>query len=207
MARHFRPLMGLLSLMLASCVLPTRVRADTIAFNDFGAGNSYSVSGLGIGGGSHLTQGGAFISTATGEVSEIVTGIVVGTSLPGSGYTLNLYADNSNFPGSLLGSFGGSAPAAPGTSDILTPSSGVLLTSGQKYWLIASSSNDLNWRQNNQSVIGPWYYHDGSGTTFVSSTTLVAFKVLVSNVPEPSSIALAVVAFAACLVVAARRAS
>jgi hypothetical protein len=193
----------------ATCALlvtlaAAKAQAATIAFNDFGPGNSYGVSGLGIGGGPNLSQGGAFISGATGELSEIITAIVVGTSPAGSGYSLSLYADNSNSPGTLLGSFGGFAPAAPGTSDILTPSSGIVLTSGQKYWLIASApGKDMNWRQNNQSVNGPWYYHDGSGTTFVSSTTLVAFKVFV--VPEPPSAALAAVGVATVLFCRGRR--
>jgi hypothetical protein len=190
-------------------ILPTLLgetgRGDTIAYTNFGLGHSYNTStGLTID--SRFSQGGQFTATASGALSEIIAALVWFNSQPAhTDFTLSLYADSSNTLGALLGSYGGVAGADGTVADILTPSSGVTITSGQKYWLVASSPNEDVWASNDQGATAINYYHDSAfdQTLYFPGNTLPAFEVYVA-VPEPSTLALVSVAAAAAVLVMRR---
>lgn len=131
-----------------------------------------------------------FMSSATGSVSSIdvaVNDFLSSGSLP---FTVELYSDNSGTLGSLLGSFSGMTTGSPYpvTSGYNTvPVSGVSLTSGSSYWLVAKANDSLywNWVDGGSTQLAA-YSFDGTNYTYDTLTAGV-FSVSLSTVPGPTA--------------------
>lgn len=174
-------------LCLVSClVLSVQSARGAVAFSNVGA--TYSTSGASING--RFTQGYAFTSTVTGELSLVRIAMTIANGA-NSLFNLELHADNGGTLGSTL--WTGSGNALPnGTIDQLVSIAGdgpdVNLISGQTYWLLASSSSaDLGWRFNTSGNTGPTYTYDTvfPPASYSPNNTRGAFEIQVS-VPEPS---------------------
>lgn len=172
------------------------VSAPAQAFYDnFGAGNSYNVgsgwtiSATGSGPG-YFSQGFQFTSALTGQLGSIAVGMlhVAGAN----NYEMDLWNDSANSPGSLIGSWFGTAGIV-GTNPppfTISISSGPTLNSGTVYWLTSTtvavdtqgfwgfnSVGATGFRSLRQSPTGAW-------TTF-SGSSQGAFRLVA--VPEPTS--------------------
>lgn len=188
--------------LVAFFALTAHSARAAVAFTNIGA--SYSTSGASIS--PRFTQGYAFTSSVTGELSLVSIAMTLqnGTN---SLFDLELRADNAGSLGSTL--WTGSGNALPnGTTDQLVSIAGdgpdANLVSGQTYWLLASTStSDLGWRFNTVGSTGQTYTHDsvGPSVNYFPNTTRGAFEIQV-NVPEPSRFLLL---GSGCLVVALRR--
>jgi hypothetical protein len=172
--------------LVAFFALAAHSARAAVAFTN--VGTSYSTSGATIN--SRFTQGYAFTSSVTGELSLVSIAMTIATGT-NSLFNLELFADNAGSLGSTL--WTGSGNALPnGTTDQLVSIAGdgpdANLVSGQTYWLLASSStSDLGWRFNTIGNTGPYYYHDSlfPPATYFPNNTRGAFEIQVS-VPEPS---------------------
>jgi hypothetical protein len=105
-------------------------RSDTIAYTNFGPDHSYNTL-IGVTVDPSVSSGAQFISTATGTLSEIVAAIVWNAAQASTSFTLNIYDDNANTLGALLGSFSGTAGPSGSVAHLVLPSSGIDLTSGR----------------------------------------------------------------------------
>ena len=177
---------------LTVLVLPAS--AQVVAFNSFGAGNSYShatvwaVSGASLSGG-YRGQAEFFTPSITGYLS----GIELATYRVGGSALSNFYIaqdDGNGVPGTTLESFNNVA----NVTGLLSLNSRVkpLLQAGTQYWLCdepATSTSYNGWYYNNQG--------DNNGFAFERSEWSWAFipgpapasgvfEIQVTPVPEPS---------------------
>ena len=131
-----------------------------------------------------------FTSSLSGEVSSFTVAMGNGSSETRPlAYTLSLYADDGGRLGTLLGFYDGlsNGEAYGGASTYsVVAASGVSLTSGSDYWLVATSDNELVW-YNPDRFMTQWGYIDQGGDEGYREIQSGAFSVQV--VPEPASIA------------------
>lgn len=138
-----------------------------------------------------LSIGFQFTSGLTGALSSLSVAIgSVDPNAPAQPFALSLYADNAGTLGTLLGSYSAMTNEYFGTAAALdvVPASGVTLTAGTSYWLVATTTSDVVWN-----------YVDAAGTAkqpgyfafedFPVYTTLQssAFSVQANPVPEPTT--------------------
>jgi hypothetical protein len=181
-------------------------RAD-VAFSDFGPGDTFNTTtGLSIFGSGAFsgalgmaTNEAEFTSAASGSLTSVE--VAVGYDGGPNSFTVTLYADNAGSPGTALESFSLTNAPAFGTSftpETFTSVSLPTLTAGTSYWLgVAASdpnsSTDGAWNFNSMGALGTDVRPPNAPAT---STTLPAFAVNVTAVPEPSSLALGLVGVA-----------
>lgn len=178
-------------LIIASLFIATAGFASAdVAFNNFGAGDTFfvgsgwTISGSGSVVGTEFVQGDQFVSATTGTVTLVTAalGFVAGTN----SVTMSMYEDSSDSVGTFMGSFNMLNNGAFGSA--YTPGSGtpasVNLVAGKKYWLTATAPNDawLAWNFNSDSTTG---MHVSNGGYFTDLTG--AFRVETSPVPEPAT--------------------
>jgi hypothetical protein len=180
--------------------------ADTL-YSNLGTGTSvynccagWTVSGSGYIGTSFIAAN-EFQVTTSGSVTEIdiAVGLVVG---PDSFY-VNIDADNSGKPGSVLASFtnltsNGNNFGTCCTLTSITGISGLNLTAGTNYWLVVgpSSTTAQTWEAWNfsNSATGNDDYSTDGGQTWVQqgNQSQGAFQILggAPTTPEPTSLLL-----------------
>ena len=176
---------------------PIASRADSIIFNDFGTGHTYnSATGLTIAGTQSMPGfvewGQPFTPNARFDLTQV--SMALGWVAGMNGVTVSLDTNNGGAPGKALASwsFVGLPPAGTTTNIVQTKTfgPGIVLQSGQTYWLVAAPSaanTQAVWNLNSTGVIGLAAVNFGNVwlTTRVPSG---AFEVLgKSVVPEPST--------------------
>jgi hypothetical protein len=185
---------GILLGLMAS--FPIASRADSIIFNDFGAGHSYnSGAGLTIAGtqsmpgfvewGEPLTPNARFDLT---EI-EMALGWVAGVN----GVTVSLDTNNGGGPGRALASWSFvGLPRLRTTNSIVQTMAfahGIVLQPGQTYWLVTApfaANTQAVWNFNSTVVNGIGAVNFGN-VWLTTQVTSGAFEVLgKSVVPEPS---------------------
>ncbi len=187
-----------LLVLVGLCVCSLPAMADSVVYNNFGSGFSYNCCTGGTLGGSGspvglIDQGVLFTAQATGNVSEIdvAIGWVVGTN----GATVQLWnADSNGLPSTIaspafdinnLQQFGNCCAYSA-----ITGISGVSVTQGQQYVLVASTPNDTwdAWNWNSINDIGQVdYTTDGVNWNAAPGSTLYTFQILATGVPEPGT--------------------
>jgi hypothetical protein len=185
-------------LIIWGAAIPSQ--ADSIVFSNLGPGDSYqggsgyTVGNLGAGGG-YRVYGFAFTvgatSTDLGTIG-VAVGFVTGTNQ----LTINLDADSGGSPGSVIESFtlnGAMPPFGTYSMGNLVTATSVLhplLTAGSQYWVVVSVPNDgtsqAAWALNSTGDMGPFAIYS-NGTEIVNGTGLRG-AMLITGVPEPSSI-------------------
>jgi hypothetical protein len=200
------------SIFFLFCLFRFSATADTI-FSDFGSGDSvqgasYCVDGAsiapfcssGLSGPNGLAPAALFVSTGSFDVTQIDVAL---TYVEGpNDAVVALYTDVSNAPGSLLGSWtvAGQPPNIPPVTTI-SGISGIALVAGGSYFIEISPGNagtEDMWNENNVGLTGDLFDPPFGG----QGLTLPAFD-LIGTVatPEPSSLAVCLLAFAGALAV------
>jgi|SRR5579862_1433517 len=200
--RLLRPLRSVLwACVPGAFLLASSAYADEI-FNDFGAGYStglaaYCVDGSsvapgcssGLSGGNPLTPAALFVSPGDFNVTQI--DVSLSYTEGDNSAVISLFTDDSDAPGTLLGSWDVSGqPANPLPVTTVSGISGVSLTSGASYFLEIApgdASTEDSWTYNGLGSTGELYDPPFGG----SGLTLPAFDVLGTSpaeVPEPASL-------------------
>jgi hypothetical protein len=169
-----------------SCAAFT-VHATDVYSNLDPAPNMYSnVTAYDTGPGTN-DQGFQFTTTGGGLLTSIQIAMNDLTDLNPHAFTLSLYADDgSDQLGSLLGSWGAMSTGVLYTSTqsllVSVPTTGpaVNLTSGTKYWLVASSATQIFWNGANSGAVNHYF-----GGFYSTGSIPGAFSV--QAVPEPAS--------------------
>ncbi|MBX3117621.1 MAG: PEP-CTERM sorting domain-containing protein [Fimbriimonadaceae bacterium] len=169
-----------------------------IAFNNFGAGDSFNTgSGGTIGGSSsqvgYIIQGNGFNSLATGQISTITLGYghVTGTNST----TFRLFGGTAGSVGSFITSWTVTNSPAFGSGGLVVINNTdalATLNSGTDYWLIAEAASDAwqAWNNNNIGDVGPHAVSNDGGATYgIGNGSRNVFRVEVEPVPEPASMA------------------
>ena len=188
------------AIIAALASLPAASHADVI-FSDLGAGNSYNccvgftISGPSSIPGFYAAQGDGFISPGPYNVTQIDIAL---TNASGTNEAdISLWTNVGGLPGAILGNwtvtnqlhFGSTSNALTSISGI----TGITLTSGGSYYLIAAPIDADTWDAFNENITGaggPHVQNLGSGFTGGCCTaTIGAFDVL-GEVPEPSTLAI-----------------
>jgi hypothetical protein len=184
-------------------LLAATARANTIAFNTFGPGDTYSANqGYNIAGASsqigYESTAAQFTSGATGVLSQVdlgITNVNNGTGL----FEVFLYGNASGMPNNanqvLLGSGTPSASFGSNNSVVsVSPLTSVSLTSGSTYWLVVKpgASGVLDaWNVSLPNVPGSVDNSVNDSTWFSNTLGLPAFRLIVSGqgsaVPEQVS--------------------
>ncbi len=170
-----------------------------IAFNSFGAGDSYNTTtGWTLGGASSPVglnwQGDQFVAGAGGTLVSIT--VAEQWASGSNALSFGLYNDDgADGVGSWITTWSFSGPSfGSGAPPTVLPNAfpWITLTAGQKYWVIGSTGDDT-WgtlNKNDQGMTGPHAYSTDSGASWSYSTQVTsAFRVEVESVPEPCSMA------------------
>lgn len=184
-------------LALAAVALPRAAAAATIAFDTFGPGDTFSTSVYGVDGAAGF-QAFHFVPTASGALEQVT--VALGRTGASQATTIfELYTAPTNLAlGVLLETFvvANTAPPdnlQPFTLSLVTFQSAVMpqLTAGQGYWLsfmeaeAADGASSL-WAANSIGAT------DQRLTSLLPSqpSSLPAFRVEVTSVPEPATMVL-----------------
>jgi hypothetical protein len=191
--------------LIAAALLPLSAQAQTVAYSNFGPGNTFNNSHGWVeataSSPSRYFQsvGMEFTSLATGKLSSIdmalqnyqgdnTAMVYLSSSLP----------SNPSSIGNVLESFSANNLPALGSSSFLTLNSSLdpILTQGQTYYLTAVATGNTYdaWSWNNQNVTGTLYGTNSPTGSYGEQyrQTLGAFSVTVtplSAVPEAGSLA------------------
>lgn len=175
---------------------PIASRAESIIFNDFGAGHSYnSGAGLTIAGTQSMPGfvewGEPLTPIARFDLTEIemALGWVAGVN----GVTVSLDTDNGGGPGRALASWSFVGLPRFGTTNSIVQTMafahGIVLQPGQTYWLVTAplaANTQAVWNFNSTGVNGLGAVNFGN-VWLTTQVTSGAFEVLgKSVVPEPS---------------------
>jgi hypothetical protein len=176
---------------------PIASRAESIIFNDFGAGHSYnSGAGLTIAGTQSMPGfvewGEPLTPIARFDLTEIemALGWVAGVN----GVTVSLDTDNGGGPGRALASWSFVGLPRFGTTNSIVQTMafahGIVLQPGQTYWLVTAplaANTQAVWNFNSTGVNGLGAVNFGN-VWLTTQVTSGAFEVLgKSVVPEPST--------------------
>jgi PEP-CTERM motif len=190
----FRSSVIMLGLMAG---FPLASRADSIIFNDFGAGHSYnSQKGLTIAGTQSMPGfvewGEAFTPHGRFDLTEI--SMALGWFAGVNGVTVSLDTNIGGAPGTAVASWSFVGLPQFGTTNstvqTMTFARGIVLLPGQTYWLVAAplgASTQAVWNLNSTGVTGLAAVNFGTGwlTTKVPSGAFEVFGQ--SVVPEPGT--------------------
>jgi PEP-CTERM motif len=195
MKKNTLPWLVILLGLMAS--FPMAARADSILFNDFGAGHSYnSKNGLAIAGAKSkpgfIEWGEAFTAHSKFEVAEIT--MALGWITGVNGVTVSLDANNGGAPGKALASWSFVGLPELGTtgSNVQTKTfgSGIVLQPNQTYWLVTApiaGGTQAVWNLNSTGVTGPAAVNFG-GAWLTTTAASGAFEVVGKSVaPEPGT--------------------
>jgi hypothetical protein len=189
-------LVTLIALSLAT--LPAM--ADTV-FNNFGNNFDYNCCVGGTLGGPNspvgwIIQANQFTAQAGGNVSEI--DVAIGNVLGTNGATVSLWTDNgSGIPGVQLGSWNVTNLPPFGTCcaiESITGISGVSVTLGQSYFLMASTPSDTwdawNWNSIGDTGLVDFTFDGGTTWNQAFGATRYAFQILTgtTTTPEPGTL-------------------
>ena len=175
--------------ILSSLVISTVTSAD-IVFSNFGQNDSYNeFAGATIGGASRTEQGSLFTVTGQDYLLNSIE-IPIFNFSGNNQVTLTLYTAIGNLPNTILEQSNGSA--APSNSIVTFLFSGnTVLSENETYIVAANSINDgssgHSWRLNNIGQTGPRPIRMNGGSWSAPSSTLPAFRVNGTAVPEPAS--------------------
>jgi|SRR5579862_2217715 len=171
--------------------------ADSVIFNDFGTDQSYNSSvGLTIAGAQSLPGfikwGEAFTPDGKFDVTRISMALGSFTGL--NGVTVSLDTNNGGAPGKALASWSFVGLPQFGTTNsvvqTMTFANGIVLQSGQTYWLVTApigASTQAAWNLNSTGVTGLGAVSFGS-VWLTATVPSGAFEVIgKSVVPEPGS--------------------
>ena len=172
-----------------------------VAYNNFGAGDSFpsSSGGYTIGSLDDVEQGEAFMPSVSGFLTDIIVAAfnAIGPSGLGAGsIDFAVYNDSGGAPGAVLEEFSVTGLQAYGTAAVqhITASGTTFLDSSAAYWLVASQPNMYD--------NSPWYpAPPGSPGRHASRTKSMpnwdvatlqqaVFRIEVSAIPEPATLAL-----------------
>lgn len=203
-----------LTLLLALCGVFTANAAD-INVSTLGAGTGGDTAGSNISGGADRLLASQF---SVGAQSSDITKVTLRLSNTGNNnydltqLTAYLYSDNSNQPGTQVASFFTTGTlVANSNQDFI----GTLFTlnANTNYWLVLKSSvasdanNSVDWRYTQSSTLAPvsgfngvintiaaTSANNGSSWTIYTSPNTTFYNYRISNVPEPSTYALGMIA-------------
>ena len=175
-------------------LLAATARANTIAFNTFGPGDTYRANqGYNIAGASsqdgYESTAAQFTSAASGFLSQVDLGI---TNFTGGGlFNVFLYGDAGGMPNNasqvLIGSGTPSASFGVNNSVVsVSPITSVSLNLGSTYWLVVKpgGTNVLDvWNLSLPSVPGSVDNSLDDSTWFANNLGLPAFRLIVSQGP------------------------
>jgi hypothetical protein len=184
-----------ITLLALIAVFPIASRADSVVFDDFGAGHSYnSATGLAIAGAQStpgfIEWGEAFTAHSKFDVTQIV--MALGWITGVNGVTVSLDASNGGAPGKTMASWSFVGLPQLGTTGSIVQTKlfgpGIVLQPNQTYWLVTApiaGGTQAVWNLNSTGVSGPGAVNFGSA--WLSTTTASgAFEVVgKSVVPEP----------------------
>jgi hypothetical protein len=170
---------------------------------DYGPGDSAELS---------LAQGFSVGSSSTNlDVQSVKVGLFA-TSSGSVPLTVAIYSDNSGVPGSALFTSG---TVNVGNTGVYTfPFSGVSLNTSTSYWIVPQGP--ASWYLNDDDTSPAGQNSSGYARTSTKrnspsvgwttpSPNLSSYSVSINAVPEPSTLALAGLGMAACVVAARRR--
>ena len=191
-----------LIVVVAFCIAALPANASDIVFNNFDVGHGYNCCiGGTISGPSSLPgwniQANQFTAAVSGSVSEIDIAIEYVTGAV-NGATVSLWTDNGGLPGSMLGSWDIFNLPATGTCcnfSAITGISGISVTAGQTYFLMASAPGDTwdAWNWNSIGDTGLVDFSTDGGATWNQAfgQTRYTFEIFANQAaPEPGSLAL-----------------
>jgi hypothetical protein len=196
--------------MGALLTIACNARADII-FSNLGAGGTYNSSaGQGArgssfdGGGAYLATAEAFTPSGNVSVGEIDIALSVYEGFPDTSddVIVSLETSSAGLPDSVLESWDVSGlPGFGGTDSILQnlfPTSTLVLTGGDQYWLVATpgaTNTGVAWNASTNPVAGEITLVD-EGSGFFPNTPPAAFDVLGTAVPEPRTLPFLIAALA-----------
>lgn len=208
---------AILFLLASVTILPRCSSADTLV-NTFLPGQSYQVnpgSGDSIGDNSYYEYAGvAFTPTGSYTLTQIDLAIATENGSGNLMFNLTLNEDSGGIPGPTIESWEGISaavltpgPAADASSVAsVSVTSGVVLEAGTQYWIVASDpaapfGNSLTWFANAPTGAGgtfgsliPSFFPVWQTTT--ANNDDLAFDVLGSSAPEPSTLLLLITGLA-----------
>jgi len=210
-----RPVMGLMLIMLTGlCVLGTAAKADTVIADNLDSGGSYNAGfSWGINGTSNpfslpaISEATDFTSSGNFTLSQLFiplafAGPFVSPTITGD-VDISIADDDGGLPGTSLESWSVDVPQGNGLFD-LSDTTGLVLTAGTTYWIVASPASDTTfagWNFNDTdasgamavNVGGVWLPVDlAASNCGPDPCALPAFEVTGNAVaaPEPSSLLL-----------------
>jgi hypothetical protein len=184
---------------LAICAaFPVESKADSVIYSDFGPDRTYFPGGFPITGSNtsagYISGAMAFVPNGTFRLTDVVVG--VGWFSGTNAVTFSLNVNNGGVPGAALGSWTFNNLPKLGTTDTIVQTMafahGIVLQSGQTYWLLATASTSdawVVWGDNKLGLVGPVaQFSNGRWNTGIG--TFASFEVRGTVVPEPSNLLL-----------------
>ncbi len=166
---------------LVAVVCGAAVSHADIAFNSFGAGDSYNTgNGWSVNSSQQLAM--PFQSATTGVVSIVTVAV-----FSGANYTAKLeLRDNGDQPGTVIQTWNFAGTGAP---QVLVADGSASLTAGQDYLLEMDPQTSGDSGAWNQNTIGHTdaFLYTYQGNWYSYSNTTSVFRVETSAVPEPAT--------------------
>jgi hypothetical protein len=218
--RRALALAGKLGTLIVLLLLATASRADDVLFSNFGNSNSYDVLlGNAVGNafdGNNYGEADTFTPSVTETFASLTIALSCLSVCPDS-FSVSLDGSVDGAPGAVLTSFVvNSASLGPlGANNaplVLNTSVGPILTADTQYWITVSSdlSDSIAWNLNSTGDTAAEAISSDGGATWFSPSgqTPGAFEVqgvqTVTEVPEPSSLLLAMTAIPLVILLARR---
>jgi hypothetical protein len=185
--------MRVLSACLGVAVLAGWAAAQQVAFNNFGPGDTYDGTAGGTVRGP-LASGGAlwhaikFESQASGAITDVHIALVTTSTTVLNLYALELWSNQNDLPGVLIGELGQLSAAQHATPinppPHLAAGGSVQLTAGTTYWLVAKGEGDAagSWRRNVIGDTGFRAFSSNSGASWsLWPVDRYAFRIVVGE--------------------------
>lgn len=177
----------------------------TVIFNNFGAGDSFSSMGFGIGVPNFSNNRGARFSVGPSDFvftsAQAALQYFSGTNT----VTFGLRSDASGLPGTLLESFTVSniPTVSPGGVVTFNATAPLVLMAGDTYWLTseeyAPDDTGLGWRTNDTGINTANALRIGMAGWSVTAQDTPAFRINGNPTPEPATLSLLCLGSLMCL--------